>query len=312
MCWADCPLKFLWPPASLTLPPRSLTSCNSLPPEGAAAALGRPGVGAPDHQRLRLRECVREQFLRDALRACMRRVAHRDEFERNHVAALVQHLEVGMLAVRTRLAPEHRRGRDTAAASPSMIDATCRCSPFRAAADTAGSRFSALWYGAMLRLVKPWKVAIPDVEQAEPHRQVRLRAARLRKCSSIACAPASSCLKTIRRRSRARSAARSRTRANSGRRPSPRSRTWSRCRTRARPPRSSSALRNGARCRRCRTARNQRLADSARSPSSRSVVNVLDAIRNSVCSGAKAFEHAREFVPVDVRDEMKRACPVRP
>ena len=58
---------------------------------------------------------------------------HRDELDRDHVGALVQHLEVRVLAVGAGLAPHHRAGARTAAPRR-RGRRTCRCSPSRAAA----------------------------------------------------------------------------------------------------------------------------------------------------------------------------------
>jgi hypothetical protein len=50
---------------------------------------------------------------------------------------------------------------------------------------------SALWYGAMLRLVKPWKLRYQT--SSRPRRTGRFCASgAVRKCWSMACAPASS------------------------------------------------------------------------------------------------------------------------
>ena len=57
-----------------------------------------------------------------------------DELDRDRVRALVQHLEVGVLAVGARLAPDHRAGRVRQRARLRGRRA-CRCSPSRAAAD---------------------------------------------------------------------------------------------------------------------------------------------------------------------------------
>ena len=65
--------------------------------------------------------------------ACVGVLRPTNELDRDHVGALVQHLEVGVLAVGARLAPHHRAGARRAAARRSRRRA-CRCSPSRAAA----------------------------------------------------------------------------------------------------------------------------------------------------------------------------------
>ena len=67
--------------------------------------------GLAEHQGLGLGEAVGQQ-LGVKFRIVVRRRAHQDEFDRDHVGALVQHLEIGMLAIGAGLAPDHRTGRE--------------------------------------------------------------------------------------------------------------------------------------------------------------------------------------------------------
>lgn len=60
-------------------------------------------------QRLRLRQHVGQQQ-RVVAGQVMARSFDRHKLHRHHVAALVQHLEIGVLAVGAGLAPDHRRG----------------------------------------------------------------------------------------------------------------------------------------------------------------------------------------------------------
>ena len=145
-----------------------------------------------------------------------------DELDRDHVGALVQHLEVGVLGVGARLAPDDRAGRERQRPRPRGRRA-CRCSPSRAAADTPAGAAARCAYGATLRLAKPWKLRYQTSSRPSTQRQVALdrRAARnavhrMRAGEQLA--------EALRRRWRSRSAGRSPTRASSGRRPSPRSR----------------------------------------------------------------------------------------
>ena len=71
------------------------------------------------HQRLRLRQAVGQQLGVVARQRSCAASLHGDELHRHHVGALVQHLEVGMLAVGAGLAPQHRARCRRAAAAPS-------------------------------------------------------------------------------------------------------------------------------------------------------------------------------------------------
>jgi hypothetical protein len=127
-------------------------------------------IALAQHQRLRLGQHVGQQ-LRMVFGQRVRRLAHGDEFDRHHVGALVQHLEVGVLAIGAGLAPEHRRGAERSTRLAARIDLLAVAFHLqllqigRQALQRAVVRRDA----AAGKLVE---VAVPDVEQPQAHRQV--------------------------------------------------------------------------------------------------------------------------------------------
>jgi 4-hydroxythreonine-4-phosphate dehydrogenase len=144
-------------------------------------------VALAQHQRLRLRQHVGQQ-LRVVFGQRVRGLAHGDEFHRHHVGALVQHLEVGVLAVGARLAPDHRRGGEGQhAALPVDALAVALHLELLQVGRQPAQRAVVRRHAAAGEAVE---VAVPDVQQRQPHRQVASSGA-VRKCWSIAWAPAS-------------------------------------------------------------------------------------------------------------------------
>jgi hypothetical protein len=97
-------------------------------------------------------------------------LTHGDEFDRHHVRALVQHLEVGMLAVGARLAPQHGRGaigqRLASQVHPLAVALHLQLLQIgRKAAQGAVVRRDAA-------AGETEEVAVPDIQQAQAHRQV--------------------------------------------------------------------------------------------------------------------------------------------
>ncbi len=121
------------------------------------------------HQRLRLGQHIGQQGVVVA-RQAVAGLPDGDKLHRHHRAALVQHLEVGMLAVGAGLAPQHGRGGERQRPGRRRRRA-CRCFPSQAAADrpAGAARRCCRRDAAAAEAVK---VAVPDVEQAQAHRQV--------------------------------------------------------------------------------------------------------------------------------------------
>ena len=217
---------------------------------------------------------------------------------RDQLRALVDQLVVGVLAVRARLAPHDRAGlpldRLARRGRP-----TCRCSPSRAAGSTPGG---ARGTGC---------TAAPPASRRRRSRRTRCRSARgasagcvstgaVRKCSSISVEPGEHLVELRRVRSRPSARARSRSRRSSGRRPSPRTRTcWpGRCRTRV----TSSALVDTAtKCFATAASSPSVASDHSRAVRAfvivSSVVNVFDAMMNSVSPGSRSRVASWKSVP---------------
>ena len=97
-----------------------------------------------------------------------------DEVARHQLGALVQQLEEGVLAVGAGLAPHDGPGAADAPAAPSSVDATCRCSPCRAAGGRPGSGAAPGCRAATAWAAGPEEVAVPDAA-AGPCSTGRLR-----------------------------------------------------------------------------------------------------------------------------------------
>ena len=100
----------------------------------------------------------------------MRGLLDRDEFHRNHFRALVQHLEIGVLAIGARLAPQNRRGvvRQGVALHVYRLAIALHFKLLQISGQTP--------QGAVIRrdgtARETQKIAVPDVQQAKPNRQV--------------------------------------------------------------------------------------------------------------------------------------------
>ena len=199
---------------------------------------------------------------RSATRA---RSLEQDELDRDDVGALVQHLEVGVLAVRARLAPDDRAGRERQRRA-AAVDALAVAFHLELL-QVGGQPLQRLRVRRDAAAREAVEVAVPDVDAGRaasagsarpaPARSARPSRARRRAARESA-----------RRRSRSRSAGRSPTRASSGRRPSPRSR---RCVVMPKRAAASTLVVAATKCSRCRRAavgRGTRRARPPRWPSS--------------------------------------------
>ena len=124
-------------------------------------------VRLAQHESLGLRQRVGQQLVMRAAQM-VGRFFNRDKFHRHHVRSLVQHLEKSMLAVGARLAPEHwRRAIGQRLTFTVHVLAVALhlqlLQVSRPAPQSAVIRRDAAAGEAM-------KVAVPDVQQAQPHR----------------------------------------------------------------------------------------------------------------------------------------------
>ena len=123
-------------------------------------------------------------------------VAHRglalgrgDEVGRDQLGALVDQLVEGVLAVGAGLAPDHRPG---LVVDPLPVAADALAVALHVALLEVGGKAVQVLIVGQDRLRRGiQEVAVPDAEQRQQHRQVGSSGA-VRKCSSIAWAPASS------------------------------------------------------------------------------------------------------------------------
>ena len=201
-CWAGCRESRLWPPAS-GLPCISAWAC--------ASALA-------SNMRMMARQIVQG-------------LLHGDELHRHDIGALVQHLEIRMLAIGSGLAPQHRRGAerkrlalriDTLAVALHLQLLQIRG---QAAQRTVIRRNAAAGEAV--------EIAVPDVQQAQAHRKIGSQ----RRGGEVPVhlmGARQQLAKTVRANGDRNGQANGRPHANSARPPSPRSRRWCRCRTRAR------------------------------------------------------------------------------
>ena len=104
----------------------------------------------------------------------MRRVLDENEFDRNHIAALMQHLKVRVLAVRARLAPDHRAGgvRQCRALQIDVLAVAFHLQLLQVGRQT----LEPLVIRSHAAAREVMEVAIPDVDQPQQQRQVLRRA----------------------------------------------------------------------------------------------------------------------------------------
>ena len=211
-----------------------------------------------------------------------------DEVARDELRALVDQLVVGVLAVRARLAP-HDRARSATRPGCPRGRRTSRCSPCPAAGSTPGGARGTGCTGGSRRSRRRrsccTKCRSGPGASAGSARSARCGSARPSRGTRRACPG------TRRGRSRPSARARSRSRTSSDRRPSPRTRTCWRCRSRtSRPPPRSWRPRRSAWP--PRPSSPSFASDHSRAVRAlvivSSVVNVFDAMMNSVSSGSRS------------------------
>ena len=113
----------------------------------------------------------RDRLRRDGARRGARPLEE-DELDRDDVAALVQHLEVGVLRVRSRLAPDDGAGRERQRrAAP--VDALAVAFHLELLQE-GGQPLQRLRVGRDAAAREAVEVAVPDVDEAEQHRHVAL------------------------------------------------------------------------------------------------------------------------------------------
>ena len=158
-----------------------------------------------------------------------------DEVGRHQPGALVQQLVEGVLAVGARLAPHDLAGVASRPASPSQRHRLA-VALHAQLLQVGGEAGQVLAVGQHRLGLGAEEVDVPDRDQPE-QRPGRFRSnGAVRKCSSMAWKPASISPELLAARWRPSATARSPSRTSSGRRPSPRTRTCSRCRCRTRRP----------------------------------------------------------------------------
>ena len=199
------------------------------------------------------------------------RAGEGDEVARHERRPLVDQLVEGVLAVGARLAPVDRAG-GVVDAARRRASPTCRCSPSSAAGGRRGSASGTGRRAGRRGTAVPKKSAYQIPRSAISTGGFAANGA-VRKCSSIAWKPARSRRKPS---GPTRSSARGRwpSPSSSGRRPSPRSRTCCRCRSRT-PPRLGVGRDGGE------VARDRGLVAQAASGQSRAVRRVSSWSRAS-------------------------------
>ena len=132
-------------------------------------------IALAQHQRLRLRNGVGQQQL-VVLGQLVRGRFDGNELQRHHVGALVQHLKVGVLAIGARLAPQHRCG--AVGQCLSIAVHTFAVALHLQLLHIRRQAAQAAVVGRDGSAGVAQKVAVPNIQQAQAHRQV-LRQRRL-------------------------------------------------------------------------------------------------------------------------------------